>query len=165
MQTQQEYWTQSLNYGMSNEEKALNYLKEHYNHTIDTISRNYYNKKDNSQNKLYGDITMLTKTGQEVNYEVKSRKKDTKDLTWEIYYRDGEIHLKTKYVHYYIILLPDKVPLIIDYMVFEQLFYDELRDIGQVSNNTFGGEPVIFIPIKKFLESYNKFMGYNEYLN
>lgn len=114
---------------------------------------------------MYGDLTMLTKTGQKVNYEVKSRKKDTSDLTWKIHYRNDEIYLKTKYVHYYIILLPDKVPLIIDYMTFEQLFYDELRDIGQVSNNTFGGEPVIFIPIKVFLESYNKFMGYYGCLN
>ena len=166
MLTQQEYWTQSLSYGMSKEDYALHWIRDKYKHVLKDVQRIPYDDKDNSANRLLGDITMLTLDNMEYRFEVKSRTNETTDLCFEVFYdKDGNVHLKTKYVHYYLFLLPKKVPFLVQYLEFQQLFYNELLQIGEVHRNRYGKEPIFFINIEDFLTAYKCFMGYSGYFN
>lgn len=157
---ERKYWTQSLSFGMSMEDRALQWLKANFKDVLAGIKRIKYNPKDNSRNRLYGDIVMLTKDNHQCNFEVKSRRSPTDDLTFEINMQDGKPVLVEKRVHYYLFLLPGRKPILIDYITFQQIFYNGLYKYGQIKKNRNDDGTVIFIPIDEFITAYEKFMGY-----
>lgn len=145
---------------MDKEDTAIKWLKTNFKHSLKDIKRIPFNPKDNSRNRLYGDITMLTKEDKQINFEVKSRKSKTDDLTFEISMKDNKPVLAVKHVHYYLFLLPERKPILVDYLAFQQIFYDGLYKYGQIKKNKWDSGLVIFIPIDEFIRAFEKFVGY-----
>ncbi|WP_196592764.1 protein NO VEIN domain-containing protein [Pectinatus sottacetonis] len=143
-----------LAFGHSNEEKAMKYIKEHFGNQIESIQFIEYNKKDNRKQQLYGDIEVKTTGGRTKYYEVKSRRKHDNCFCFEI---DENKKLKTKYVDYYIFIIPDYPIMVVDYFEFLAV-YDELaknKPVRYVPD----GEPVIFLPIDEVFKALNELNG------
>lgn len=159
--TKQEYWTKSLEYGAQREKEAINWLERIFSCIIRDIQLIPFDPVDNTQNRLYGDIRIVTRDGEEIRIEVKSRTRQTDDLCFEVFKDDTDrIRLVEKRVHYYLFLLPGRQPILVDYMIFQQLFYNSLCHIGHVKKNKYDNGMVIFVPIDAFTSAYRAYLGY-----
>lgn len=143
-----------LEFGTSYEKQACEFLKEKFGNQIDCVQFVEYNKKDNSKQQLYGDIELKTKFGRTIHFEVKSRRKETDCLCFEI---NEQKELKPKFVDYYLFFLPSRKPLMLDYFTFCAIYpkLAEDKPIRHVPD----GEAVIFIPIVQIVKEFEQLTG------
>ena len=149
-----ENFRELLLFGTSYEKKACEFLKEKFQNQIDCIQFVEYCEEDNSKQQLYGDIELKTKFGRTIHFEVKSRRKETDCLCFEI---NEKKELKPKFVDYYLFFLPNRKPLMLDYFTFYAIYPKLAQDkpIRHVSD----GEAVIFIPIIEVIQEFEKLTG------
>lgn len=143
-----------LQFGNANERKAYRFLKDRFENQIESVQFIEYNKEDNSKQQLYGDIQLKTTYGRTIHFEVKSRKKTTDCLCFEI--TESKV-LKPKFVDYYLILIPELPILMLDYFCFQSV-YPSLPDKPVRHNDD--GEAIIFIPISEIKQAIDNLNGF-----
>lgn len=149
------YFEKMLRFSEQSEEEAKKYIQKRFKYQVESVQIIGFNSDDNSENRIRGDLKINLKNGTCKYIEVKSYRKASDNICFEVIETsDFDVILNFKQSDYYLFLIPDREPLLLDYFLFSTAF-EKLKTGKKVCKNKSDNGRIMWFKIDDVLKEIN----------